>query len=59
MGIDSTLLMQHRWKDGPERKRSRLLVIMAIYRVQCYPSQLNQAFMNILANAIDTPRRAS
>ncbi|MGF1521805.1 MAG: ATP-binding protein [Leptolyngbyaceae cyanobacterium] len=54
-GINSTLLLlQHRLKE-----RLDIPAIQVVFNygnlppVECYPSQLNQAFMNILANAID------
>ncbi len=54
-GIDNTLLiLQHRLKQ--QSKRSEIRVIKEYGRlpkVECYPSQLNQAFMNIISNAID------
>jgi signal transduction histidine kinase len=54
-GIDSTLMiLYHRLK--PTDKRSEITVIKeygALPLVECYPSQLNQVFMNLLANAID------
>lgn len=48
-GIDSTLLiLQHRWKDGPDRPAIEVTRDYGnLPLVQCYPSQLNQAFMNI------------
>ncbi|BAZ50234.1 integral membrane sensor signal transduction histidine kinase [Nostoc sp. NIES-4103] len=54
-GIDNTLLiLQHRLKPRPE---SPAIEVVKDYRqlplVECYPGQLNQAFMNLLANAID------
>ncbi|MBN3873561.1 sensor histidine kinase [Nostoc sp. JL33] len=54
-GIDNTLLiLQHRLKAIPE---SPAIEVVKDYSqlplVECYPGQLNQAFMNILANAID------
>lgn len=54
-GIDNTLLiLQHRLKDKSERP---VIEIVRDYGklplVECYPAQLNQVFMNILANAID------
>lgn len=55
-GIDSTLLiLSHRL----EAKLANIPGIQVIKdygnlpKVQCYPGQLNQVFMNILANAID------
>lgn len=54
-GIDSTLMiLYHRLK--PTDKRPEIKVIKeygALPLVECYPSQLNQVFMNLLANAID------
>ncbi|BAU10480.1 putative sensor protein [Leptolyngbya sp. NIES-3755] len=54
-GIDSTLLiLQHRTKATPELTAVK---VIKDYRdlplVACYASQLNQVFMNILANALD------
>jgi len=54
-GIESTLLiLQHRLKEKPER---RAIIVVKDFAelpwVECYPSQLNQVFMNILSNAID------
>ncbi|MBF2009357.1 MAG: sensor histidine kinase [Chlorogloeopsis fritschii C42_A2020_084] len=57
-GIDSTLLiLQHRWQDS-----SAIQVIRdygSLPLVECYPGQLNQVFMNILANAIDALEEAN
>ncbi len=54
-GIDSTLLiLQHRLKAT--HKRPAIEVIRdydELPMIECYPSQLNQVFMNIFANAID------
>ncbi len=54
-GIDSTvLILQHRLKFTPERPTIKVIKQYGeIPLVECYPSQLNQVFMNILANAID------
>ncbi|MEB3210081.1 MAG: GAF domain-containing protein [Leptolyngbyaceae bacterium] len=54
-GIDSTLLiLQHRLKELPNRPEIQLVKNYAsLPEVECYPSQLNQVFMNILSNAID------
>ena len=54
-GIDSTLLiLQHRLKSKGDRAE---IIVMKEYgklpQVECYPSQLNQVFMNIFSNAID------
>ncbi|MBW4417769.1 MAG: HAMP domain-containing protein [Myxacorys californica WJT36-NPBG1] len=60
-GIDSTLLiLQHRLKDGPERPAIQVIRDYGrLLPVECYPGQLNQAFMNILANAIDALEEAN
>jgi signal transduction histidine kinase len=54
-GIDSTLLiLQHRLKDRAERPAIQVVREYSnLPLVECYPGQINQAFMNILANAID------
>ncbi|MGD1906756.1 MAG: ATP-binding protein [Leptolyngbyaceae cyanobacterium] len=54
-GIDSTLLiLQHRLKDQPEYPAIQVIKkYEELPLVECYASQLNQVFMNILANAID------
>ena len=54
-GIDSALLiLQHRLKkDDPEREITIVKEYGQIPLVNCYPSALNQVFMNILNNAID------
>ncbi|NJL02044.1 MAG: hybrid sensor histidine kinase/response regulator [Spirulinaceae cyanobacterium SM2_1_0] len=54
-GIDSTLMiLKHRLKANEQRPA---IAISKEYgnlpAVQCYPGQLNQVFMNLLANAID------
>ncbi len=54
-GIDSTLLiLQHRLK--PTQQRPAIVVNRRygeLPLVNCFPGQLNQVFMNLLANAID------
>jgi signal transduction histidine kinase len=54
-GIDNTLMiLQHRLKE--KHDRGEILVIeeyTQLPEVNCYASQLNQVFMNILSNAID------
>jgi two-component system, NtrC family, sensor kinase len=54
-GIDSTLLiLRHRFKaksDAPEIQIIKDYAQLPL--VECYPGQLNQVFMNLLANAID------
>ncbi|MDZ7963094.1 MAG: ATP-binding protein [Aulosira sp. DedQUE10] len=59
-GIDSTLMiLAHRLKA--HEKRPEIAVIKEYSNlpfVECYPGQLNQVFMNILANAIDALEEA-
>lgn len=54
-GIDSTLMiLEHRLK--PQNNYPRIEVIKQysdLPQIECYAGQLNQVFMNILANAID------
>ncbi|MEG3863152.1 PAS domain S-box protein [Microcoleus sp. herbarium12] len=54
-GIDSTLLiLQHRLKSHDRRPEIEVIKEFGQLRlVECYGSQLNQVFMNILANGID------
>lgn len=54
-GIDSTLLLlEHRLNDLPGGLAIKLHKEYGnLPLVECYPSQLNQVFMNILNNAID------
>jgi NO-binding membrane sensor protein with MHYT domain len=54
-GIDSTLLiLQHRLTATPERSAIQVVKdYQPLPLVECYAGQLNQVFMNILANAID------
>ena len=55
-GIDSTLMiLQHRLK--PTRENPEILVIKdydQLPAIECYSSQLNQVFMQLLNNAIDS-----
>ncbi|QHG17756.1 ATP-binding protein [Nostoc sp. ATCC 53789] len=59
-GIDSTLLiLQHRIKS--QNARPQITVIKEygdIPKIQCFAGQLNQVFMNILANSIDALEEA-
>jgi two-component system, NtrC family, sensor kinase len=60
-GIESTLLiLHHRLKASPD---CPLIQIVRDYKyphpVECYPSQLNQVFMNLLGNAIDALEESS
>lgn len=54
-GIESTLLiLQHRLKNRAETANIEVIRKYGELRlVNCYPSKLNQVFMNILANSID------
>ena len=60
-GIDSTLLiLQHRLKDKPDRPPIQVIRDYGnLPLIECYPGQINQAFMNILANAIDALEEAN
>ena len=54
-GIDSTLLiLKHR--TNANDRRTAIVIIKdygLIAEIQCFPGQINQVFMNLLANAID------
>lgn len=54
-GIDSTLLiLQHRLKSSKESLGTQVIKEYGnLPFLECFPSQLNQVFMNILSNAID------
>ena len=54
-GIESTLLiLQHRLKANSDRAAIQVIKEYGeLPKVECYPSQLNQVFMNLLGNAID------
>ncbi|MGB3534267.1 MAG: response regulator [Microcoleaceae cyanobacterium] len=54
-GLDSTLLiLQHRTKANELRPEIEIVKNYAhIPDIYCFPGQLNQVFMNLLANAID------
>ncbi|MEH1967228.1 ATP-binding sensor histidine kinase [Nostoc sp.] len=60
-GIDSTLMiLQHRLKADHNRPAIQIIKNYAyIPSVKCYLGQLNQVFMNILANAIDALEEAN
>jgi signal transduction histidine kinase len=62
-GIDTTLvILQHRLKEKPGRPAIEVIKKYGFLPpVECYSGQLNQVFMNILANAIDAleSKRAS
>ncbi|WP_341531001.1 AAA family ATPase [Nostoc sp. UHCC 0302] len=54
-GIDSTILiLKHRLKANETRPDIEVVKKFGnIPQIECFPGQLNQVFMNILANAID------
>ncbi len=54
-GIDSTILiLKHRLKASDDRPEIEIVKDYAnLAKIQCFPGQLNQVFMNIMANAID------
>jgi two-component system, NtrC family, sensor kinase len=53
-GIESTLLiLQHRLQQDKSREIQVTKDYGEIPLIECYPSQLNQVFMNIISNAID------
>jgi two-component system, NtrC family, sensor kinase len=54
-GIESTLLiLQHRFKARPNFPAIQVIKDYgSLPEVECYPSQINQVFMNLLSNAID------
>ncbi|AFY44032.1 ATP-binding sensor histidine kinase [Nostoc sp. PCC 7107] len=54
-GIDSTILiLKHRLKANEQRPAIGVVTNYGnLPQIECFPGQLNQVFMNILANAID------
>ena len=54
-GIDCTILiLKHRLKINEQRPAIEVITDYAdLPQIECFPGQLNQVFMNILANAID------
>ncbi|MBD2495230.1 ATP-binding sensor histidine kinase [Nostoc sp. FACHB-280] len=54
-GIDSTILiLKHRLKANEQRPAIEVETNYGnLPQIECFPGQLNQVFMNILANAID------
>ncbi len=54
-GLDSTLMiLKHRLKANENRPEVKVIKNYAeLPQIQCFPGQLNQVFMNLLANAID------
>lgn len=54
-GLESTtLILRHRLKANEVRRDIKIIKqYQDIPKIECYPGQLNQVFMNLLANAID------
>ncbi|MEH2316834.1 sensor histidine kinase, partial [Nostoc sp.] len=54
-GIDSTILiLKHRLKANEQRPAIEVVTNYGNFpQVECFPGQLNQVFMNLIANAID------
>ena len=54
-GLNNTLmLLQHRLKSQDDRPRIQVVKNFAsLPKIECYPGDLNQVFMNLLNNAID------
>ena len=54
-GIDGTLLiLKHRLNANNNRPKIEVIKAYGdLPRIECYPGQLNQVFMNLIANAID------
>jgi signal transduction histidine kinase len=54
-GIDSTILiLKHRLKANEQRPAIEVVTNYGnLPQIECFPGQLNQVFMNLLANAID------
>ncbi|MBD2494251.1 ATP-binding sensor histidine kinase [Nostoc sp. FACHB-280] len=60
-GIDSTILiLKHRLKANEQRPAIEVITNYGdLPLVNCFPGQLNQVFMNILANAVDALEEAN
>jgi len=60
-GIDSTLLiLNNRLKSKSNRPEIKIVKhYSSLPLIECYPSQLNQVFMNLIANAIDALEEAN
>ncbi|MBL1203308.1 MAG: AAA family ATPase [Nostoc sp. GBBB01] len=60
-GLDSTILiLKHRLKGNEQRPAIEVTVNYgSLPQIECFPGQLNQVFMNILANAIDALEEAN
>lgn len=54
-GLDSTfMILQHRLKANPQRPEIQVIKKYGeLPQIRCYGGQLNQVFMNLIANAID------
>ena len=54
-GIDTTLMiLSHRLKANSDRPAIKIIKKYGeLPNIECYPGQLNQVFMNLIANAID------
>ncbi|MDZ8263388.1 response regulator [Nostoc sp. ChiQUE01b] len=51
---DTLLILRHRLKGVGQRPEIQIIKKYAsLPKVECYPGQINQVFMNILANAVD------
>ncbi len=59
-GLNSTLLiLRHRLKALGQRPEIKVVKQYSpLPKIECYPGQLNQVFMNILANAVDALEEA-
>ncbi len=60
-GLESTLLiLKHRLKANEQRPAIEVIKnYQEMPLIQCFPGQLNQVFMNLLANAIDALEESS
>ncbi|MEG4218219.1 PAS domain-containing protein [Microcoleus sp. Pol14C6] len=60
-GIESTLvILQHRLQSQQKRREIQLIKNYGtLPKIECYPAQLNQVFMNLLLNAIDAVEESS
>jgi signal transduction histidine kinase len=60
-GLDSTLLiLKHRLKANDDHPTIEVITKYSdLPMIECFPGQLNQVFMNILANAIDALEEAN
>ncbi|NER03641.1 MAG: GAF domain-containing sensor histidine kinase [Okeania sp. SIO3C4] len=54
-GIESTLLiLQNKLREKPEEKAIKIIKnYNSLPKIECYVSQINQVFMNIISNAVD------